>query len=156
MAFHSVSTTTIETSSSSESSILIRQKSDLVHQYTLDLGTVFRHSNAVGPGLFDFTRQVSQLSRVALMYLLLGCNMVALQTFLVTKDLAVRSNLAFSRVVWSAWDSKQGRQLRRKIEFEFFVLILGCGNGIALILLWPGWMLVGLAYLIYLGWTWAG
>jgi len=38
---------------------------------------------------------------------------------------------------------KRTESLRRKLFFEFMVFILGCGNGILLIVLWPGWILVG-------------
>lgn len=134
----------------------IRQKSDLVHQYAIELGPALRYSDAVGSALFIFAQQFFQLNRLALTYLLFGCNVFALQTFLLTKDLAVRSTTALGKMAWSAWDSKQGRRLRKKLEFEFFVLILGCGNSLCLVIFWPGWILVGLAYLAYLIWSWAG
>jgi len=33
--------------------------------------------------------------------------------------------------------------LRQKLFFEFMVFVLGGGYGILLILLWPGWIVVG-------------
>jgi len=51
-------------------------------------------------------------------------------------------------LTWSAWDSKPVRRLRKKVEFEFFVLLLGCGNTLFLMVFWPGWIPLGC-----LGWA---
>ncbi|KAF3767239.1 hypothetical protein M406DRAFT_20117, partial [Cryphonectria parasitica EP155] len=77
--------------------------------------------------------------------LLFGCNVAALQTFLVTRTIAMASVTALYKAAGSVWESKAARRLRKKLEFEFFVLILGCGNGFCLMIFWPGWMLVGFA-----------
>lgn len=134
----------------------VRQQSEIVQRCALELGPAFQYWNAVGPTLFDFAQQVIHINRVALAHLLLGCNVLALQALLLTKTLIAQSAIALGRLAWSAWDSKQGRRLRKKLEFEFFVLILGCGNGFACMVFWPGWMLVGLVYLACLVWNWAG
>lgn len=134
----------------------VRQQSEIVQRYAFQLGPAFQYWNAVGPRLFDLAQQLLYINRVALAYLLFGCNLVALQTFLLTKAILLRSALALRTLASSAWDSKQGRRLRKKVEFEFFVLILGCGNGFALIIFWPGWVVVGLAYFLYLMWARAG
>lgn len=134
----------------------IRPSSELVYRYALELGPALRHSNALGSALFVTAQQLFRINRIALTYLLFGCNIAALHTFLVTKELANMSVTALSRVAWGAWNSKQARRLRKKLEFEFFVLILGSGNGIMLMVFWPGWILVGLAYFVYLLWSWTG
>lgn len=134
----------------------IRQQTELVHRYALELGPVFRYSNVVGPAFFDLARRLFRLNRLALTYLLFGCNVFALQTFLAIRNVALMSTAALGNLAWSAWNSKPGRRLRKKLEFEFFVLILGCGNGVCLLVFWPGWILIGLAYFVYLIWSWAG
>lgn len=35
--------------------------------------------------------------------------------------------------------------LRKKLEYEFFVFVLGGGKGIILFVFWPGWIVVGSA-----------
>ncbi|KAI1352470.1 hypothetical protein F5Y01DRAFT_95623 [Xylaria sp. FL0043] len=56
------------------------------------------------------------------------------------------------RATRTLWKSTQMRRLRKKIEFEFFTLILGAGgNNLCLVLFWPGWG-VGLAAFVLLAW----
>lgn len=38
------------------------------------------------------------------------------------------------------WKGSEG--LRRKLWFELVVFVLGNGNGILLIVFWPGWIMV--------------
>lgn len=106
----------------------------------------------MGSTVIVSARQLLQLQRLAFTHLLLTCNMVVLHALLLARDLAS----AAAAAVANAWDSKQGRRLRKKVEFEFFVLILGCGNSFLLVCLWPGWIVLGLGYLVYLVWCWAG
>lgn len=141
---------------SSDGPMSIREQSELVRRYALELGPAFRCTGAARSALSLYARQFFQLNRVALAYLLLGCNAVALRTLLVAKDIGFTCVVAVAGLAFSAWDSKQGRRLRKKLEFEFFVLILGCGNAFCLLLFWPGWILIGMVYMIYLIWSWAG
>jgi hypothetical protein len=51
------------------------------------------------------------------------------------------------------WNTAQVKRLRRKIEFEFFTLILGAGgNNLFLLIFWPGWYIIGLAGFAL--WSW--
>lgn len=154
MALLAASTSTTQTST--ESSMSIRPQSELVYRYDLEFGPELRYTNALSSALFVTAQQLFQINRVAFTYLLFGCNVAALHTYLGTKELATMSVTALSKIAWGAWNSKQCRRLRKKLEFEFFVLILGSGNGIILMMFWPGWILVGLAYFVYLLWSWAG
>ncbi|KAI0392415.1 hypothetical protein F5Y17DRAFT_459921 [Xylariaceae sp. FL0594] len=54
--------------------------------------------------------------------------------------------------VQAVWDSAHVRRLRKKVEFEFFTLILGAGGHVFLILLWPGWYIIGFAGFVL--WIW--
>jgi hypothetical protein len=69
-------------------------------------------------------------------------------TKLITQTIFVYSkylSIVTSQYAWYA--GKQGwkstESLRRRLFFEFMVFILGCGNGILLVVLWPGWLLIG-------------
>ncbi|KAF2962639.1 hypothetical protein GQX73_g10935 [Xylaria multiplex] len=60
--------------------------------------------------------------------------------------IAYRSARLSKQATWEIWDSARMRQLRKKIEFEFFTLILGAGgNNLCLVIFWPGWGILGLA-----------
>ncbi|CAN8102025.1 unnamed protein product [Discula destructiva] len=157
MAVLTTSTATIQESAELSSSSSIReQQSELVHRYALELGSAFRYSAQLNSALFVFAQRFLQINRVALAHLLFGFNIAALQTLLIARELATMAVTALSQIARGAWNSKQSRRLRKKLEFEFFVLILGTGNGIILLVFWPGWILIGLVYLIYLLCSWAG
>ncbi|GAO17344.1 hypothetical protein UVI_02038640 [Ustilaginoidea virens] len=49
-------------------------------------------------------------------------------------------------------EAKPARSLRKKLFYEFAVFILGSGNPLLLMLLWPGWLVV--AALSFALWTW--
>lgn len=76
--------------------------------------------------------------------------LLALSTSFATKLILYRS-LLFTRtaimetasLTWNIWDSRKARQIRKKIEFEFFVWILGPGGNLLCFLLWPGWLVLG-------------
>ncbi|KAK4227417.1 hypothetical protein QBC38DRAFT_337742, partial [Podospora fimiseda] len=47
------------------------------------------------------------------------------------------------QLLWIAWDSKRSRRLRKRLEFEFFVLLLGpLGNMMFLMAFWAGWVML--------------
>ncbi|KAI1109864.1 hypothetical protein F5Y14DRAFT_455609 [Nemania sp. NC0429] len=71
----------------------------------------------------------------------------------ITGSIAYHATRFGKRGVWALWNSKQAKRLRKKIEFEFFTLILGCGNNLFLIILWPGWGVLGLVALILWAWS---
>ncbi|KAI1495429.1 hypothetical protein F5X99DRAFT_148188 [Biscogniauxia marginata] len=49
------------------------------------------------------------------------------------------------RLGFVAWDKKRIRRLRKKLEFEFFTLILSSGgNYLFLVIFWPGWWILGI------------
>lgn len=148
-----------QTCSEDAASLHQRHQSELVQHYALnELGPALLgshthdHVRAVSAALVHSAQRLLRVHRLALTYLLLGCNVFALRALLAARDLA----LALRGLAWAAWDSRPGRRLRKKLEFELFVLILGCGNGFCLVVFWPGWVLIGLAYLVYLVWSWAG
>ncbi|KAK1759026.1 hypothetical protein QBC47DRAFT_97659 [Echria macrotheca] len=71
--------------------------------------------------------------------------LAAFKAILWFRFLSYNTAAVTRRLLWAAWDSKQSRRIRRKLEFEFFVLILGPGNALLLLLFWPGWLLVATA-----------
>ncbi|KAI3330775.1 hypothetical protein F4824DRAFT_323886 [Ustulina deusta] len=77
---------------------------------------------------------------------LLGLSQSVVQTCQATTRLS-------RQATWMLWDSTHTRRLRKKIEFEFFTLILGAGgNNLCLVIFWPGWGVLGLAVLALSAW----
>lgn len=128
-----------------------QQKPELVGKYTIELSPALKlFIEAARPALLTLADQLFRLNHALLTHLMFGVSVAALQTYLVARDLTTRSATALGEIAWSAWNSSQGRRLRKKLEFEFFVLILGCGNSLCLAVFWPGWFIIGL---LYLAWT---
>ncbi|KAK4233900.1 hypothetical protein C8A03DRAFT_38353 [Achaetomium macrosporum] len=73
---------------------------------------------------------------------------IAWRTFLASRILVAKTLALTKRIAWAAWDCKRSRRLRKRLEFELFVLLLGPGgNALMLMLFWPGWLMLAL-----LGW----
>lgn len=84
-----------------------------------------------------------------------SCNTILLllqQTFYATRVLVVQTCYTVALVVTELWlrgsrmvkmGWRASEPLRQKLFFEFMVFVLGGGYGILLILLWPGWIVVG-------------
>lgn len=137
------------TTSNSADSMSLQHKSVLINKYALELGSAFSYSAAIRTTLIVLAERFFRLNHTILTYLIFGGTIATLQTFLITKELTMRSTAALARVAEKAWNSRQARKLQKKVEFEFFVLILGCGNSFCLVIFWPGWILIGLAYLLW-------
>ncbi|KAI0867306.1 hypothetical protein GGS24DRAFT_322422 [Hypoxylon argillaceum] len=77
----------------------------------------------------------------------------SIQTFHATIRTAHHSIRVSKQATWALWDGPHGRRLRKKIEFEFFTLILGSGgNNLCLVIFWPGWGV--LAFTAFMFSTW--
>jgi hypothetical protein len=128
-----------------------QQKSERIDKHAIELSPALKLSNAAArSALSTLADYFYRLNHALLTHLVSGGSVAALQTYLIAKDLATRSASVLGDAAWSAWNSDQGRRLRKKLEFEFFVLILGCGNSLCLAVFWPGWLIIGL---LYLTWT---
>lgn len=128
-----------------------QQKSELFGKYALEINPALQLSDtAIRSALLTFADQFLRLNHALLTHLVFGGSVAVLQTYLIAKDLTTKSAALLSETAWSAWNSSQGRRLRKKLEFEFFVLILGCGNSLCLAVFWPGWFIIGLIYLMWM------
>ncbi|KAK5634044.1 hypothetical protein RRF57_009758 [Xylaria bambusicola] len=108
--------------------------------FGLVLATYFQQ--VFGKVLWPFSLKMALLTSVVLGFSLF----VSVQTWQATRPMVYHAAKLFEQVIWRLWDSAQIRRLRKKIEFEFFTLILGAGgNNLCLVIFWPGWAIIGLA-----------
>jgi hypothetical protein len=76
--------------------------------------------------------------------LLFGSRVAALNAFFASRLLALKSATMTQQALTMLWNSQTSIRLRKKLEYEFFVLILGpTGNLMCLLLFWPGWVVLG-------------
>ncbi|KAI0186615.1 hypothetical protein F4808DRAFT_109559 [Astrocystis sublimbata] len=85
--------------------------------------------------------------------LLQVAGIITIRAWVAASTIACISAQLLRQAAWYLWDGAHGRRLRKKIEFEFFVLILGGGGyDLCLVLFWPGWGILGVAALVYAAW----
>ncbi|KAI0596783.1 hypothetical protein F4775DRAFT_278607 [Biscogniauxia sp. FL1348] len=85
---------------------------------------------------------------------LLASQIVASQLILASIRLLSTISASLKRIGSAAWNAKSTRRFRKKLEFEFFTLILSSGgNCLCLMMFWPGWWILGITGLILWKWT---
>ncbi|GAP91860.1 hypothetical protein SAMD00023353_7500370 [Rosellinia necatrix] len=73
--------------------------------------------------------------------------------FRAAGSIAHRSIRFSKQTTCALWDSTHGRRFRKKIEYEFFTLILGGGgNNLCLVIFWPGWGILALTTFVVSVW----
>lgn len=103
----------------------------------------------LGRVLFSLLFRAS-LFASGLLYL---CQSAAVQAFQAARNIVSHSIRLSKQATWRLWDGTHGRRLRKKIEFEFFTLILGDGgNNLCLVIFWPGWGVLAMACLMISAW----
>jgi hypothetical protein len=70
-----------------------------------------------------------------------ACELLLAQSYYATRLAAHQLLLASRRSLGLAW--RATGTLRNKLFFEFMVFVLGGGNGIILVVFWPGWIVIG-------------
>lgn len=90
-------------------------------------------------------RALSALSLSLLLHAWLATRMAlwAGRLCVVQAWLATSMGVALSaKMAFATWDSRRARALRKRVERDFACFILGTGNGIFLMLFWPGWWIL--------------
>jgi hypothetical protein len=127
---------------------------------TTEPGVTLRFISTVGPVIEfaqRFQRPVAAIACAALgptywaaTALVSLASIVLLWALTVTRFVAMKTASASQHLPWALWNSKPIRRLRRKLEFEFFVLVLGFGNAACLYLFYPGfWLCLAVIYVLW-------
>ena len=148
-----IDTMSILAAPTSTPSVALRQRTDVISSLgpLLTLALQFQQLLSSATVLLSFRTQIA--ARVIGTALVLASKSVALYALLAFQIFAVRSASVAKQTFHLLWDSRRSRRVRRKIEFEFFVLLLGPGgNTLCLLLFWPGWIVMcSLAWAVWLG-----
>ncbi|KAK4458259.1 hypothetical protein QBC42DRAFT_255519 [Cladorrhinum samala] len=123
--------------------------------YSSPSSASLKKQNQFPPSSSEITSTIYPLIHNALRFqkLVLAAALQLIMQTLSAAHLVGTSCILYSRaiawrgleVAWMLWDSKRARRFRKRIEFEFFVLLLGpLGNMMFLGLFWFGWVLLGL------------
>ncbi|KAI1172650.1 hypothetical protein F4777DRAFT_494334 [Nemania sp. FL0916] len=114
--------------------------------------------------VLHIARQYERLFSTALLSLLLQTSFLAsgllpmvqyaaVRAFQATGALVYHSTLLSRHVMRLLWNNTHAKRLRKKIEFEFFTLILGAGgNNLFLVIFWPGWGVLALGAMMLSSW----
>lgn len=123
------------------------QRSDVVSTLYPVVNSVLQFQQVVSSAAFYLlVRTYFATSLVAAASLLVSRS-IAWRGFLVSKLLVARTIGLSRNVAWTLWDCKRSRRFRKKLEFEFYTMLLGPGgNAVLLMLFWPGWLLAILAW----------
>ena len=81
------------------------------------------------------------LSGLLLRQSFFACEILLVQSYYASALVAHQLFLATKQSLRLGWRATE--PLRKKLLFEFMVFVLGSGNGIILLVFWPGWLVVG-------------
>ncbi|KAI2641265.1 hypothetical protein GGS21DRAFT_487612 [Xylaria nigripes] len=107
------------------------------------------YQQLLSAALLYLFRQVSRLLSIILHL----APFTSIQAYQAAKSVLHRSVQLSRWATWALWNSKHTKRLKKKIEFEFFTLILGGGgNNLFLVIFWPGWGILALSAFALSAW----
>lgn len=129
-----------------ELDVSLRQRSDLIGLLSPTIDTVLRFQRVLGA--ISLFRPCLLQTYYLTTRLLLAGQLLAWHALLVSRFMVLKTALLSQFAGHAAWNCKTMQRLRKKLEFEFFTFILGCGNFLFVAMLWPGWLVLGLAGIV--------
>jgi hypothetical protein len=129
-------------------SVSLSQRSDVISTLYPLVNSAVQFQQLIGSAAFHLLVRTYFAATIVATVSLWASKSIAWRVFLASRILAARTLLLTKHLAWTAWDSKQSRRFRKRLEFELFILLLGPGgNTLFLMLFWPGWLM-----LAFLGW----
>lgn len=117
---------------------------------TLDLITpALNVSIVIGTALKSVLHTLSIIALYQITTTLQYTSILLKEFFVQARWMSIVGAKLMSDGVKLGWKSTE--RARQRLFFEFMVFILGCGNGILLLLFWPGWIFIGM--LVALTWV---
>lgn len=131
-----------------------RQKSEVIAFFEARQLTVRCQQVLSSVSLFLLLESYS-LASIAAANLLVASSILAARSLVTLKFLAVKTAILLGQSSHAIWESRTIRQCRKKLFFEFMVLVLGpSGNGLLVLIFWPGWLVLSAA--VWATWAWIG
>ena len=128
--------------------VSLSQRSDVISTIYPLVNSAVQFQQLLGSAALHFAIRTYFAATLLAAALWWASKNIVWRSLLVSRIIAARVLFLTRRLTWATWDSKQCRRLRKRLEFELFVLILGpSGNALLLMIFWPGWPM-----LAFLGW----
>ena len=139
----------------SKPSVALPQRSGLPSTLRPVLRLALRVQLVVSTVTALFFTRFFAASTVTLAALLFATKVLLVHGYALALWTGLQLAVAARGLAMMAWNSKSVRRLRKKLEYEFFVLILGPGgNALFLMIFWPGWLIAAAA--LWTLWSWTG
>lgn len=122
-----------------------QQHATIISQMSPTLAYIIHFQNIIGSFSVFLCWRAYLLASVSLARAVWATRLLAFYAFVGTKLGALQGATA----IVALWDMKMTRTLRDKLFHEFALFILGAGNGIFLLVLWPGWVVLGGAIFLW-------
>ncbi|KAI2640911.1 hypothetical protein GGS26DRAFT_185035 [Hypomontagnella submonticulosa] len=119
---------------------VVKQSSDWVAIFVPALAVILQCQQVLGAVSLSLYTRACWFSWQAF----LASRTVARQVYIATVFLLTHSAFLGAAL----WQTKSAQRFQRKLEFEFFTLMLSStGNSLCLLIFWPGWWVLGLGLL---------
>lgn len=127
--------------------VALPQSSDLISNLGPLLNLALQFHQTLSSATLVFFIRTYLTARLVGTALFLTSRLAALQALIISRALTISTTSVARWIAWTIWNCKKCRRLRKKLEFEFFALVLGPGgNALFLVLFWPGWIFLGAAF----------
>lgn len=121
----------------------VHYPSAAIEQFRPHLEFAIRFRNIISSLSVFLCWQAYCLSSIALQNALYVSKILAFQAYLSSKYGVWYTWLVSSSATSMVWNSRIVQEWRKNSFHNFAVFILGSGNGLILVLFWPGWLLIG-------------
>jgi hypothetical protein len=129
-------------------SVSLSQRSDVISTLYPHVNSAVQFQQLIGSAAFHLLVRTYFAATIVATVSLWASKSIAWRVLIASRILVARTLLLTKHLAWTAWNSKQSRRFRKRLEFELFILLLGPGgNTLFLMLFWPGWLM-----LAFLGW----
>jgi hypothetical protein len=140
--------------STAKQNIALHQHSGRIFVTEPTLKFAFQLQQAIGSLSLHLLLRTYFATSFIVLSLLFAAKTIAFQWYLASRYAALKTSLVLRSVCWAVWGSRTAKRLRKRLEREFFLLILSPGgNSLFLLLFWPGWLVIAATVWYFSIWT---